>query len=87
MEKVKEESEECKKVSLSTYIKVAGLLALIAIIVGLLRNNNELRKKNWQLQGHIQSQDNMISGLRQTVERTSYVNGKLSASGRRKYKF
>ena len=71
--------EKEKKKSILPKILIGGVvLAGAVVITCLLRNNIKLRKQNWNYEGQLKNQEHVISGLHRALERTSYINGKLS---------
>lgn len=75
---MKTKEDKKKTTPWRTVITVLSGLAGVAVIYGLMRNNMELRGRVNNLQGQIDNQNLLIAGLRRDVERTSFINGKLT---------
>jgi hypothetical protein len=75
---MKTKEEEKKTIPWKTVIAVFSGLAGIAVIYGLAKNNMKLRGRVNNLQGQIDNQNLLIAGLKRDIERTSFINGKLT---------
>jgi len=72
-----EENKKKKKEKKGLLLKGALILGGILALIYLKRENRELKRNLYNLEGQVQNQNDLISGYQRMVERDAFARGKF----------